>query len=231
MGFVLGVAAAVAAALGIVSALRRLPVLERNAAVALAGLPAAYVIHALVDYDLDFIAATAPMLVVVGALLASGRPAAPTQGGRAAALGVGVVALAVIAVLVTPALAERDVERSTVLLEEGRVAAAARAADRARTLDPLSLDPVYAAAAVAEERGDRVAAEAFYRRATELQPENPEPWLFLGLYEYTVSGDLCAAYAALNAAYTLDPNGRWQAGGPLDVAREAVNEGACERRL
>ena len=39
----------------------------------------------------------------------------------------------------------------------------------------------------------------------------------------------CAAYEFLNEGYTRDPAGRqWVPGGPLDVARDAVNEGACE---
>jgi Flp pilus assembly protein TadD len=147
---------------------------------------------------------------------------------------VGVVAtvaaaLAVLAVLVVPALSEREIDRATRLLEEGRLDAAGRAAERARALDPLSLDPLYTSAAVADRRGDVATAAAYYRRATELQPENPEPWVTLGLYEYTARGDMCAAYQALNAAYTLDPNGRqWVPNGPLVVATEAVNDGACE---
>jgi hypothetical protein len=227
--FVLGAAAAVAAFLGVVGALRRLRGPERSAAAALAGLPAAFGIHAFVDYDLDFVSLTAPTLVAVAALLAAGRPTARLPGGLVGAVAAAVAGLAVTAVLVTPALAQRDVDRATLLLENGRVAAAEQAVDRARALDPLSLDPVYAAADVADERGDSATAVAFYRHATELQPENPEPWVMLGLYEYLARGDLCATYHALNAAYTLDPNARrWVPGGPLDVSREAVNEGACE---
>ena len=40
--------------------------------------------------------------------------------------------------------------------------------------------------------------------------------------------NLCAAYRYLNNAYTLDPAGnQWVEGGPLDVARDAVNAGGC----
>jgi hypothetical protein len=40
---------------------------------------------------------------------------------------------------------------------------------------------------------------------------------------------MCAAYQALNHSHTLDPKStRWSPGGPLDQAREAVNNGACE---
>ena len=40
---------------------------------------------------------------------------------------------------------------------------------------------------------------------------------------------MCTAYELLNNAYTLDPSGnQWVPGGELDLARDAVNAGACE---
>ena len=81
---------------------------------------------------------------------------------------------------------------------------------------------------MAQLAGERGAAEAFYLRATRLQPENPVTWVDLGIFRH-VAGDECGAYQALNAAYTLDPKSTfWSPGGPLDVARDAVNNGACE---
>ena len=66
-------------------------------------------------------------------------------------------------------------------------------------------------------------------QAVELQPENPETWYALGIYEFQVRGNMCAAYEFLNNAYTLDPAGsQWVRGGELDIARDAVNKGACE---
>ena len=63
--------------------------------------------------------------------------------------------------------------------------------------------------------------------ATRLQPENPEPWLQLGLYEFHI-GDRCGAYRHLNQAYTLDPAGKeWTPGGPLEVSLAWVNAGNC----
>ncbi len=229
VGLALGLAFAVGAAFGIRHALGRLGRAEREAAVALATFPVVYGVHALVDYDLDFLAVTAPALVALGALFAVARP--PTRLGSppVVAAAAVVTALAVAAVLVTPALARRDVDHSTFQLDEGLLVAAANAANRAQRFDPLSLEPVYAAAAVADAVGDTDTAIALYRRATRMQPENPEPWVTLGRYEYIAHGDMCQAYFALNAAYTLDPkNRRWVKGGPLDQARDAVNAGACE---
>jgi tetratricopeptide (TPR) repeat protein len=230
LGLALGVAFAGGAAVAIRRGLRRLEGPEREAAAALVCLPAVYGVHALVDYDLDFLAVTAPALLVCGVLFGAARPAVRFGAPLLTAAAAAATAVAVIVVLVSPALADRNVDRSARLLDEGRLAAAASAADRARSLDPLSLDPVYAAAAAADRAGNNALARALYRRATEMQPENPEPWITLGLYELAGRGDMCRAYAALNAAYTLDPNGRvWVPGGPLDVAKDAVNAGACEK--
>ena len=229
-GFLLGAVVVVGLAVGVVRAVRRLEGPERDAAVALAALPAAFGAHALVDYPLDFVAVSAPTLVVLGALVAAGRPAARPARGIVPVAAAVAAAAAVIAVLLTPWLAQRDVDRAIRLLNDRRLDEAADAAERARSLDPLSLDPVLAAALVAEARNEPDLARALYRRATEMQPENPSPWTTLGLYEFAVREDLCRAYEALNNAYTLDPNGRqWQPGGPLDVARDAVNAGACEQ--
>ena len=90
-----------------------------------------------------------------------------------------------------------------------------------------SLEPVFARARVEEARRDDEAALAEYREAVRLQPENPESWYELGLYEFHL-GDRCSAYVHLNQAYTLDPAGRqWVPGGPLDQARAWVNDGNC----
>ena len=70
--FVLVILAGIAVCVG---ALRRLSGAERTAAVALVAAPAAYVVHALVDFNWDFIAVTAPTMVALGVLAAAGRAA------------------------------------------------------------------------------------------------------------------------------------------------------------
>jgi tetratricopeptide (TPR) repeat protein len=203
---------------------------ERPAAVALACLVLAYGVHALVDYDLDFLAVTAPMLVALGGLLALGRPHTTVRLGWPSAAMLLATAVAAVVVVVLPALSEREVERSLDAVDAGNVADAVDRADRARQLNPLALGPLEALAVAADAAGNERLAVAWYERATELQPENPDTWYALGLYHYLATGDRCAAYTALNASYTLDPNGsRWVPGGPLDVTRDAVNAGACER--
>lgn len=118
---------------------------------------------------------------------------------------------------------------STRALDDGNLRLAKDHVRKARALNPLAVEPLYARARIAEREGRFRGAEDRYLKAVELQPENPETWYALGLYEFQVRGNLCAAYRFLNDAYTRDPAGnQWLPGGPLDVAREAVNEGACE---
>ena len=112
-------------------------------------------------------------------------------------------------------------------LERGEVDSARDAAERARSLNPISLEPLLALARVEEAADDEPAALAAYRRAAALQPGNPIAWYELGLYEFHL-GDRCSAYVHLNRAYTLDPAGlQWQQGSELDQARAWVNDGNC----
>jgi tetratricopeptide (TPR) repeat protein len=212
-----------------VCALRRLEGGERAAAAALVTLPAVFLLHALVDYSWDFLAVAAPTMFALGALAGSGRP--PREPVRRPLLGIGaaLVALAVLVSFSSPRLSEQSVRESTRALEEGDLDRAQDLARRAQRLNPQALDPLHALARVEERRGDLDAAEDRYVQAVELQPENPASWYALGLFEFEARKRMCAAYRFLNDAYTLDPAGRqWFPGGPLDVARDAVNAGACE---
>jgi Flp pilus assembly protein TadD len=139
------------------------------------------------------------------------------------------VAVVVVVSFSAPRLSERSVRESTRALDDGDLERAQDRADRARLFDPLSIDPLLAHARIDERRGELDAAEDRYVQAVELQPENPAAWYALGLFEFEARERMCAAYRFLNDAYTLDPAGnQWIPGGPLDVARDAVNAGACE---
>lgn len=217
------VAAVVLAGVG---ALRRAGREERRAAVALVAVCAAYGVHALVDYDWSFLAVTAPTLVAAGALATAGRAerVAPTPW---AAAGAVVLTVAAIVSVALPWLAERAVEEAGTHLASGDAAAAMAAAERAHSLDPLSIAPLQTLAAVHASRRHVRAAREAYAAAVRLQPENAETWYELGLYEFD-RRLLCQAYRHLNEAYTLDPRStRWVPGGPLDVARDWVNAGRC----
>jgi hypothetical protein len=211
-----------------VCALRRLQGPERAAAAALLAAPAAYVLHALVDYNWDFLAVTAPTMLSLGVLAAAGRPEPPTR--RRPLLAVGVLALAAV-VLVSfafPAFADRAQRSSTRELATGNTEGARDQALWARFFNPLAPEPLLALARVAERQGRVLRAEREYIRAIELQPENPETWYTAGIFEFQVRDNMCAAYRYLNEAFTRDPVGnQWVDEGPLDVARDAVNAGGC----
>jgi len=231
VGLALGLAVVGGATVGVRNGLRlAADSRDRAAGAALACLLLAYGLHALVDYDLDFIAVTAPALVALGALLAMGRPRAVVRAGVPGLVAVAAVAGAAVLAVALPALADREIDRAFVAVDAGRLDDAVDAANRARRLNPLSLAPLQARALAADAAGDRQAAAAWYAKAAELQPENPDAWYDLGLYQAIATHDQCAAYYAFNRSYTLDPaSSRWVPGGPFDVAKDAVNAGACER--
>jgi len=224
-GLLLGIALVVGLVLGLRAAIGRLEPDERAAAVGLLALPAAFGLHALVDYDLDFLAVAAPVALVSAALLGAGRPVAVARGGILLAVGAVLGAGAAIWVLAAPALATRFVDTAYRQGDAGDLVAAAASARRAQSLNPLSPEPLFARATIAGLAGDNRAAETFYEQATRLQPENPETWYALGLFRQLALGNQCSAYFALNAAFTLDSSSSlFYPGGPLDVAKAAVND-------
>ena len=148
---------------------------------------AAWVAHSLYDWDWDIPGVTVPMLIGLGVVAA--RPAvraAPwrTPGARGAALAGMVVALVLAGVSVAlPALAE---ERTAAALEraggeasDAALADAAATAEFAASLNPLAVEPLFAAASIAERRGRLDEARRLLLRAAERQPDNADPWFRL----------------------------------------------------
>jgi tetratricopeptide (TPR) repeat protein len=168
-------------------------------------------------------------MFALGVLAGAGRPAGRQVRRPLLGVAAALVSVAVLVSFSSPRLADRAVRESTRALDDGDFERARDRAERAELLNPLSVDPLLARARMEERRGDLDAAEDFYVDAVELQPENPATWYALGLFEFEARERMCAAYRFLNEAYTLDPSGnQWVVGGPLDVARDAVNAGACE---
>jgi hypothetical protein len=211
-----------------VCALRRLSGPERAAAAALVAAPAAYGAHALVDFNWDFLVVTAPAMVALGVLVGAGREPRDTIRRPLLAVSVIVVAAVVLTSFSFPRLADRAERSSTRELAVGNTESAREEALWARFFNPLSADPHYALARVAERQGRVLRAQTEYINAVELQPDNPETWYTLGIFQFEVRDNMCAAYRFLNNAYTLDPAGnQWVRDGPLDVARDVVNAGGC----
>jgi Flp pilus assembly protein TadD len=227
LGFVLFAAVVGATVAAAVGALRRTEVEERAAAAALTVVTSVYLLHALVDYSWDFLGVTAPALVAAGALAAASRPLRAARRQPFAAVAVVAIGVACLASLASPWLAERSVRQVNRELDAGDMEAAAAAARRARSLNPVSIEPSLKLAGVETRRGRVRATRRAYAQAIRTQPENPDTWFALGSYEFALE-DLCNAYVYLNEAYTLDPaSRRWTEGGPLDLARAHVNAGRC----
>lgn len=218
-----------AAVLACRRALRRVREPEEMAARALVCVPLAFALHSLVDYDLNFVAAAGPAALVLGVLLSFGAETSRVSAG--VTLGPVVLALLVLACgsVLLPDLARRAV---IAVYGADDISSAAAQARRARSLNPLSLDAIAAQAFVAERAGSLERSVELLEEGTRMQPRNPASWLALARFHYALSPpDYCRAYEAFNEAYTLDQrSARWVPGGPLDVARAAVNAGACEPR-
>jgi hypothetical protein len=213
-----------------VRAVRGLEGHERAAAVAVVALPAAYLVHALVDYDWDFLAVTAPTMLALGVLAGAGKPSVWPARNPLLVVASALLALTLLASFSFPRLSERSGRAALRALDARDYGAANDDAERARSFDPLAVDPLWTLAAVAARQGRDEEAVKRYVQAVELQPENPDTWYALGMYEYQVVGDNCLAYRYLNNAYTLDSAGtEWVPGGALDRSRAAVNAGACEQ--
>jgi tetratricopeptide (TPR) repeat protein len=203
VGFLLLTGAVLAAALSIARTTARLQEREAAAASALAVGALAYGVHALIDYDWDFVALTAPVMIVVGVLLARGAAARRSRLWMAAALAAGPVLLFSLA---APWLADRYVIDAYAAIDRREPRAALDDADRARALNPLSIDALFASAAAYEAVGNERAALDEYVDAVDLQPRNWRTWYELGRFELQIEfHDLAIAH--LRRSRELDPLG------------------------
>jgi O-Antigen ligase len=182
VGLALATAAALAALLAVRLSLPRLVGEERAAGLALAVAALLYPLHGLVDYDWDFLAVSALFFFTLGVLLAAGAPV-HTVRRPFLALAAGVAALAAVSSLLSPWLGDRAARDAEAALAEGRTDEAADRAERARSLNPFAIEPLFTQAAAAARAGDAREALRLYVRTTELQPENWRTWYELGSFE------------------------------------------------
>lgn len=184
--------------------------------VALFGLGVLYDIH------WSFTAAGGVAFATLGALLGRGW----RDGGRETLWAAGVVALALAGVysLAAPWLADRRIDAAYRAINRGDLALAAENARQARTLNPTSVEPLFALGFVQDALGQFDRAREYYARATEVQPENRETWFQLGSLEYEFER-YEDAYLRFNRMYALDPHGphvEW-----VEKARCKVNPTGC----
>jgi hypothetical protein len=216
VGFLLLLGAVVAAGLALASAVRRSRGADRGATLALVIVAAMYLVQSLVDVDWDFVALSGPVLFVVGVLCATGV-ARRTQAPGWALIGAAVVTVAAVSLLV-PWLADRKTDDAYAAIGRANDAAV-DAAETANSLDPLSVEPLFALASARAAQRQLAAAEDAYVRAVRLQPDNPETWYELGVFELDV-GRRADACAFLRKALELD---RFDRGAQTAAARACAS--------
>jgi Flp pilus assembly protein TadD len=116
------------------------------------------------------------------------------------------VAAALLYSLLAPWLAQRRVESAYRAVANGDAKAAIQAAESARELNPLSLDPLRVQVNARVLDGDIAGARQALVDAVELQPENPASWYELGVFEILARRP-DAAVRPLERAAALDPHG------------------------
>ncbi len=174
---------------------------RRGHELALALVLPAYLLHSLVDIDWDFVAVSAPVFLVAGAL--AGKPAlrrVSPFGGLAAAGA----ALLAFGVLLLPWLGERWSAQAAVALDPQHAVTLAK---RSRSVDPLLVQPLLTLGFASDLQNRLLDARAYYAEAVRAQPKNPDTLRQAGLFELS-HGCPRHAYLYLEPFTELDPKER-----------------------
>jgi hypothetical protein len=206
VGLGLWVGAMAAALFGAWRALERHGGDEREAVLALGLVVPAFLVHGLLDYDWDFVALAGPLLFVIGFLLAVGREPVRVAKQYAWVVAAVLVAWAGLYSIAAPRIADARVDKAYSQIGRGDLAQARRSAKSAHSLNPLSIQPLLAWAAVEEDANQLAKARTLYARAVDLQPLNWEAWYQLGLFDREVLGHDQTASRELERARQLDPH-------------------------
>ena len=176
---------------------------------ALALILPAFLLHSLVDVDWDFAAVSVPAFLAAGAV--AGRVAPQRRASGFAVLVLSGAALLAFGSLLLPWLGARWTSDAEASAGSARAISLAK---RARSVDPLSAEAVWAQALVTDGYAQ---AQSLYALAARKEPENPEWWLLKARFEL----DSGCARAALEDFYrfnALDKYARPSAG-PDDYRR------------
>ena len=167
----------------------------------------AYFLHGLLDIDWDFISVSAPVFLIAGALAV--RPSTRPRPRPFTALTVsGLLALVALSLIAVWLGGQWEGQADAALGSND--AKALTLAKRVRTVDPLSVEPLFTAAnaesniaaGILRRRGPGwrqhyaqaiSAALGYLKQATGVQPENAYAWYELGTLQF----DLGCPYAAL----------------------------------
>ncbi len=116
-----------------------------------------------------------------------------------------VLALVCAWTVVQPQRANTMAQNALDTLDTGNADAARQQAERARAINPLSLDPLYALWTIEAAAGRNTAARRALEQAVRLQPSNPEPWVRLAGFEFNTLRRPKVALTAIRPALYLDP--------------------------
>jgi hypothetical protein len=191
--------------------------------IALAFALPAYLVHGLVDIDWDFAAVSAPVFLIAGALAA--EPIARPRASFSAALAGAGLALAALSSLFAVWLGGRWTGQAEEALGVDN-ARAVTLAKRARSVQPLSVDPIFVQALAEQLQRHFGETLGLLRKATRLQPENKETWFALGEFDFRVRHCPRTALPELDRFTALDR----QDPGNAEYARalKVVNAGGAK---
>lgn len=204
---------------------------ERTGLLTMLAVVIAFGVQSSVDWTWFIPGVTVPALLAAGWLAGRGaleRPIGLTRDRRrlterpgAAALAAGLVTLALLgAWLVWQPLRSSDADAAAfTALQQGDTAGAFADARTAVTSNPLSAEPLFELSALYSATGEQAPARSELQRAIDLQPQNYNTWLQLGLFEIQQKQPR-AALAALNHVLKLNP--------PLEATAAAIAQAQAE---
>jgi O-Antigen ligase len=192
---------------------------ERAGLVALALAALVFALHSAIDWTWfvpgPTVMAVAAAGVVAGrSALGSRRVPQPYAGGLERGPRYSLVAASVLVALACawavwqPQRSDAETSRALDLLDKRQISAAAKAADDARRIDPLSPNPLLASAAIEDARGYKAAALAHLVSAVKRFPGEPQVWVRLAEYQLDSLAKPADALQTIRGALYLDPQSR-----------------------
>lgn len=193
---------------------------QRDIAAAMYAGAVAWLVHSCIDWDWDIPGITVPALLFIGVLVSIPRevawsrlPTEPVQrtiGARSAALAAVclLLGLAVVSAAL-PAIADSKADSALVVSTNAGDAELRRDtadAELAARLDPTSVRPLFAAAALAQNRGRLIDARRYLLQAVDRQPYSADAWERL-LRLALITADRPGAQTAARRLLALDPIG------------------------
>ena len=188
---------------------------ERQGLLVLACITIGFGIQSALDWTWYFAGVTAPVLIGAGWLAGRGplsapigRRRAPLSLGRRPGAGALITALAAAALIGAWAMWEplHSADEYGAGTNAATNAAAFADARAAVSSDPLSDQPLNLLATLYEGVKDYPGAQAELVKATQLLPDDPEPWVWLGSFELA-HGQLHQAITTMNRVLALDHSG------------------------